>query len=290
MPIQPAPELENRSTARFEHRPTQRSNRSLRFLLRLSRLCALLCGATAGTAAADWLVIDSDSTRFPRYLLLDHNARVELAPGERLQLLDDAGATHALRGPGTTRLADLQVGGTPAATDGLLDRIATLLAAPGQAQVPGTSRSLAAEGHPLPGANRLAGGWPTAPPIRAANTLRVDASGPRCLTPLDGLVLERAADAARHPARVEIRLPGNPTVHSLAWRATATTLDLGRVVAPATTAGDVGIRIVPTNGAPRQLTIRLVPDRTPLVQRLDQMSDAGCRDDLARLLETRTKP
>jgi hypothetical protein len=255
-------------------------------------LFALLCCTAAGTALADWLVLDSSSPRFPRYLLLEQGARIELADGERLQLLDDAGATHDLRGPGTTRLADLQAGGQEAATseDGLLDRLATLMAAPGKSATPGTSRSPVAGPERLPATAPLAGAWPGAAARPPAATVRIDASERRCVASLAGLVLERDATAARLPARVAIVLPGGQRPRDLDWPAGQTTLTLDRAGAAATRGGDTVIRITPAGGPPRELRLRLIPATAPAAERLGRMTDAGCRDDLARLLDAMTKP
>lgn len=255
-------------------------------------LFALLCCTTAGTALADWLVLASSSPRFPRYLLLEQNARIELAAGERLQLLDDAGATHDLRGPGTIRLADLQAGGQEAATsgDGLLDRLATLMAAPGKSATPGTSRSTAASPERLPATAPLAGAWPGAAARPQATTVRIDVSERRCVASLAGLVLERDAAAARLPARVAIDLPGGPRPRDQHWPAGQTTLALDRAAATATQGGDVVISITPAGGPAHELRLRLVPATVPTAGRLAQMTDAGCRDDLARLLDAMTRP
>jgi len=255
-------------------------------------LFALLCCTAAGTALADWLVLDSSSPRFPRYLLLEQGARIELAAGERLQLLDDAGATHDLRGPGTTRLADLQAGGQEAATsgDGLLGRLATLMAAPGMSATPGTSRSPVAGTERPPATAPLAGAWPGAAARPAAATVRIDASERRCVASLAGLVLERDTAAARLPARVAIDLPGAQRPLDLNWPAGQTTLTLDRAGATASQGGDAILRITPAGGSPRELRLRLVPVTAPAAERLGRMTDAGCRDDLARLLEAMTRP
>lgn len=255
-------------------------------------LLALLCCTTAGSALADWLVLASSSPRFPRYLLLEQGARIELAAGERLQLLDDAGVTHDLRGPGTTRLADLQAGGQEAATsgDGLLDRLATLMAAPGKSATPGTSRSTAAGPTRRPATAPLTGAWPGAAVRPAAATIRIDAHERRCVASLAGLVLERDTAAARLPARVAIALPGGSRPRDLDWPAGQATLALDRAAATDSKGGDAVIRITPVGGPPRELRLRLVPATAPTAERLGQMTDAGCRDDLARLLDALTKP
>jgi hypothetical protein len=120
--------------------------------------------------------------------------------------------------------------------------------------------------------------------------VRIDASERRCVATLAGLVLERGAAAARLPARVAIDLPGGSRPRDLDWPAGQTTLVLDRAAATVSQGGDAVIRITPVDGQAHELRLRLVPATEPTAGRLAQMTDAGCRDDLARLLDALTKP
>ncbi len=236
------------------------------------RLAILLLSLITFTEVmADWLVIDSNSSKFPRYLLLQAHTRLNLIAGEQLSLINDAGVTFDLKGPRTVDLGTLQDGATGtaesrAADTGLVSRLASLMATPEQAETPGTSRSVTASGQ--------------------ATGQEVDINGEiiRCIPGPDAMMLLRTAEQSLATARVEIRLP-DESKRFRSWFAGFYTLDLGNLSDSWNTGESVTVTVEPSQGRTWKLELHLVPKQLTVVERLELMTAAGCRGDAAYLLD-----
>ena len=239
-----------------------------------STLCLaimLLSLITFTEVMADWLVIDSNSSKFPRYLLLQTHARLKLTAGEQLSLINDSGVTLDLKGPRTVDLSTLQNGdagtaGDQAADTGLVSRLASLMATPEQVETPGTSRSVTAAGQ--------------------ATGQKIDINGKtiRCMPSTDEVTFLRTHEQSLASARVEIRLPDG-SKRFRAWYAGFDTLDLGNLSDSWHTGESVMVTVKPSQVRTWKLVLHLVPEQLTAVERLNLMTAAGCRSDAAYLLD-----
>jgi len=220
---------------------------------------------------ADWLVIESNSDKFPRYLLLQAHARVTLVAGEQLSLINDAGETVDLKGPRTINLSTAtsaltgSAEGQPADT-GLISRLAALMAIPERVETPGTSRSV------------------TAAEQAGDQKVDINSEAVRCIPGPDEVTFLRTAEQSLSSARVEIRLP-NGAKRFRSWFAGFDTLDLGNLSDSWNTGERVMVTVEPSPGRTWKLELHLVPKQLTVVERLELMTAVGCRGDAAYLLD-----
>lgn len=220
-----------------------------------------------GTLRADWLVVDSGTPAFARYQLLPERARVTLATGEHLELLDDSGQSARVEGPGEFDLASLRRDAGAGAVDGLAGRLATLLATPDRVQRPGTSRS--------------GGAQPTH--AVAPGAFDIEGAAVRCVDRLAGLRLARGANRKGATARVELALPGGGA-QRLTWYAGFDTVELPALPADIVPGARIGVGVQPSLGRALRLELHYVPATLPRARRLDLMVTAGCRTEVDALL------
>lgn len=223
----------------------------------------------AASSHADWLVIESNTARFAHYQLLEQEQRLVLAPGDRLRLLDDAGSSKTVEGPGTVQLGSRQRssgGDGKTAAAGLASRLATLLAGSTRSERPGTSRGTGAVD-----AGRT---------IRQG-TLDINGSERRCVPSTADLALGRSQAQRLATAQVEISHPG-AAPRQLTWYPGFETITLTLGDLPD---GNLEISVRQGPAPAKQLRISVIPATLAVAERLERMLAAGCTDDLAGTLQ-----
>jgi hypothetical protein len=240
-----------------------------------SRWIALALGlACAASASADWLVVETNSSKFTPYELLPEGATITLGDGERISLFADSGSKVSFNGPGSFSLDPNAVGNTgrPVAQGKatLTRKLSQLMTAQGPIETPGVVRSAKSDAVPRG--------------LQGRGFLNINDAPRRCIEE-PGFVLVRDDTQKLQTAYVVLRV-GERVLHKGTWYPGFNDLQLA--FAPSDYDGDAGLflEVYVGNKRIRKLALILLPGSLTVYDKLEFMFSNACRTDIAQLINS----